>query len=92
MIIPIRCFTCNKVIASKYGKYKELIQAENERRVLAQLPKLDNILSGDDITIDDTTHSSEITRLYKSIFEQIGIERYCCKRCLISHVDLIDKI
>lgn len=92
MIIPIRCFTCNKIIASKYEKYKQLIQEENERRILAQLPKLDNILSGDDITIDDTDHSSDITKLYKSIFEQIGIERYCCKRCIISHVDLIDKI
>ena len=92
MIIPIRCFTCNKVLASKYGKYKELIQVENERRLLAQQPKLDNILSGDDITIDNTTHSSEITILYKNIFEQIGVERYCCKRCIISHVDLIDKI
>ena len=26
------------------------------------------------------------------IFEKIGIERYCCKRHLISHVDIIDKI
>jgi|TARA_B110000971_G_scaffold78653_1_gene80762 DNA-directed RNA polymerase subunit N len=92
MIIPIRCFTCNKVLASKYGKYKALIQAEDERRLHAQQPKLDNILAGDDITISDTTHSSEITELYKDIFKQIGVERYCCKRCLISHVDLIDKI
>ena len=92
MIIPVRCFTCNKVLASKYGKYKELIQMENERRIHAQQPKLDNILSGDDITIDETTHSSEITTLYKGIFQQIGIDRYCCKRCIISHVDLIDKI
>lgn len=25
MIIPIRCFSCNKVIANKWEKYKEMI-------------------------------------------------------------------
>ena len=92
MIIPIRCFTCNKILASKYERYKKLIQEETERRIVAQQPELDNILAGDDITIDSTTHSSEITELYKTIFKAIGVDRYCCKRCLISHVDLIDKI
>ena len=26
MIIPIRCFTCNKVIANKWGEYLELLK------------------------------------------------------------------
>lgn len=90
MIIPIRCFTCNKVIASKYEMYKKLIEEENQRRIDASLPPIDNILSGDDVILD--SHTSDVTILYKSIFKKIGVERYCCKRCLISHVDLIDKI
>lgn len=91
MIIPVRCFTCNKILASKYEKYKQLIQENKQARLEQGLDKLDNILSGDDVTMDET-HSSEVTEVYKTIFKQIGIERYCCKRCIISHVDLIDKI
>ena len=30
MIIPVRCFTCNRVIGSKYKKYLELIATETE--------------------------------------------------------------
>ena len=27
MIIPVRCFTCNRVLASKYEKYLEIVSA-----------------------------------------------------------------
>ena len=85
MIIPVRCFTCNRVLASKYKKYKQLIKEDGSE-------KLENILSGDDISVDSKTNSSEVIILYKKIFKKIGVDRYCCKRCIISHIDLIDKI
>ena len=28
MIIPIRCFTCNQIIANKWNKYQEKIQEQ----------------------------------------------------------------
>ena len=28
MIIPVRCFTCGKVIGNKYDKYLELLQSD----------------------------------------------------------------
>jgi DNA-directed RNA polymerase I, II, and III subunit RPABC5 len=31
MIIPVRCFTCGKVLANKWLKYKELVDKENEK-------------------------------------------------------------
>ena len=30
MIIPIRCFTCNQLIANKWEKYTELINEKND--------------------------------------------------------------
>lgn len=35
MIIPIRCFTCGNVIASKYEKYKYLINKNKECNILS---------------------------------------------------------
>jgi DNA-directed RNA polymerase I, II, and III subunit RPABC5 len=59
MIIPIRCFTCGKVIGNKWQKYLEYL--DNEEEVSDALDKL-------------------------------GMKRYCCRRMLISHVDLIEKL
>jgi len=60
MLIPVRCFSCNKVIANKYNIYKLLTQ-DNEY-------------------IPDEA------------FKKINVNRYCCKRMLLSHKDFIDKL
>jgi DNA-directed RNA polymerase subunit N (RpoN/RPB10) len=32
MIIPVRCFTCGKVIGNKYDSYLELLASEHSAR------------------------------------------------------------
>ena len=59
MIIPIRCFTCNKVVGNKWELYQ---QKQKEGKSNEQ------------------------------IFKELSLVRYCCKRMLMTHVDLIDKI
>ncbi|KAL3929748.1 MAG: hypothetical protein SGPRY_001829 [Prymnesium sp.] len=59
MIIPVRCFTCGKVIGNKYDKYLELLQS--------------------DYTEGDA-------------LDALGLRRYCCRRMLLTHVDLIEKL
>lgn len=78
MIIPVRCFTCNRVIGSKYEKYLQIISSEKNS---------ENIMNGDpDIDLSNET-------IYQKAFKEIGVEdRYCCKRHLLSHIDLIEKI
>uniref|UniRef100_A0A8R1TT88 DNA-directed RNA polymerases I, II, and III subunit RPABC5 n=1 Tax=Onchocerca volvulus TaxID=6282 RepID=A0A8R1TT88_ONCVO len=56
MIIPIRCFTCGKVIGNKWDAYLGLLQAEYSE--------------GDAL-------------------DALNLRRYCCRRMLLSHVDLI---
>jgi len=59
MIIPIRCFSCGKLIAHVYKPYLELVEkGENSN----------------------------------DAFKQLGIKRFCCKRMVVSHVDLIDDL
>ena len=79
MIIPIRCFTCNRVLASKYKTYLEIISDD--------LSVKENIISGDpNINLDKETPQQKA-------FKIVGVDdRYCCKRHLVSHVDIIDKI
>jgi DNA-directed RNA polymerase I, II, and III subunit RPABC5 len=63
MIIPVRCFTCGKVIGNKWTRYLELL--------------------GDR---DETTLSPS------EALTELGLTRYCCRRMLLTHVDLIDKL
>ncbi|KAG0529113.1 hypothetical protein BDA96_05G070600 [Sorghum bicolor] len=59
MIIPVRCFTCGKVIGDKWDAYLELVQADyDEEEALTAL----------------------------------NLNRYCCRRMLMTHVDLIEKL
>ena len=59
MIIPVRCFTCGKVIGQLYDEYNLRVQG------------------GEDV---------------KKVLDELGLERYCCRRMFLTHVDLIDQI
>lgn len=59
MIIPVRCFTCGKVIGDKWDAYLSLLQS--------------NYTEGDAL-------------------DTLNLRRYCCRRMLLSHVDLIEKL
>jgi DNA-directed RNA polymerase I, II, and III subunit RPABC5 len=57
MLIPVRCYTCGKVVGDKWEHYNDLLsQGKKESEA----------------------------------FEIIGLKRYCCKRVLMGHVDVID--
>merc|ERR1712072_1377634 len=59
MIIPVRCFTCGKVIGNKWDMYLDLLAAEYTE---------------------------------KQALDALNLNRYCCRRMLMTHVDLIEKL
>ncbi|MEM3577795.1 MAG: DNA-directed RNA polymerase subunit N [Candidatus Bathyarchaeia archaeon] len=59
MIIPVRCFTCGKVIGDIWEEFARRVKAgESAGEVL----------------------------------DSLGIKRYCCRRMLLSHVEIIDEV
>lgn len=85
MIIPIRCFTCNNLIGSKYYCYLELsklIQLELENPENNELEEFD--FKGFKINTKKTAN--------QNTFDILKLRRYCCRRHLLSHTDLVDKI
>jgi DNA-directed RNA polymerase subunit N len=59
MIIPVRCFTCGKLIGDVWEEFARRVKTgENPGKVL----------------------------------DSLGIKRYCCRRMLLSHVDIIDEV
>ncbi|HEC86653.1 MAG TPA: DNA-directed RNA polymerase subunit N [Thermoplasmatales archaeon] len=67
MIIPIRCFTCGKVIGSLYEDFNERYQEYKRAVEAGEKPK----------------------ETPKEILDDLGVERYCCRRMLLTHVDLL---
>ena len=59
MNIPVRCFTCGRVIASDYDAFvARTAKGEAPRKVL----------------------------------DELGLKRYCCRRMIRSHAELIDEV
>ena len=82
MIIPIRCFTCNEVIAHKWEDYiNELQKAYLEENIKNNRKKRF-------INIKDL----ENKKIEGQILDKMGFHKYCCRRMFLSHVDLCDKI
>ena len=59
MIIPIRCFTCGKVVGNLYETYAQRLDMGEEPA---------------------------------EILDSLDVERYCCRKMLLSHADLIDEV
>ena len=82
MIIPVRCFTCGKVIGSKWKRYEELV-LEN-RLKQGKDPKEDSILDIVYLSDDSKQHTPEAFAL-----DQVGLVRVCCRRHRFGHVVVV---
>ena len=78
MLIPIRCFTCGKVLADKWDYYVK----EVER--LKKGSKDETILNVNVKTVQGTPEGK--------VLNSLGLTRYCCRRAMLSNVELIDLI
>lgn len=86
MLIPIRCFTCGKVIADKYDYYvKEMKKMEKKKEeVTGSLSKKKQQEEHELRNFDDIRTGP--------ILDKLGLTRYCCRRHLIAQVDLMEII
>jgi DNA-directed RNA polymerase I, II, and III subunit RPABC5 len=82
MIIPIRCFTCNKVIAHLWEDYLDKIQMAYLNEDISNNKKNRFV---DIETLENKTVEGKI-------LDTMKLHRYCCRRMLLSHVDLCEKI
>ncbi|EAR94151.2 DNA-directed RNA polymerase II subunit (macronuclear) [Tetrahymena thermophila SB210] len=63
MIIPVRCFTCGKVVGHMWNDFLQMISESNPNK-----------------------------KDMKSALDELRLNRYCCRRMILTHCDLIDKL
>jgi len=76
MIIPVKCFTCGKVLANKYQYY----QREVRKRNMANTVNMDDVVY---LTEDnkDKTPSGQV-------LDELKLNKMCCRRHMLTHVDI----
>ena len=67
VIIPVRCFTCGKVISDVYEEFVKRYEDYKKALDSGETPK----------------------ETPKKILDSLGLDRYCCRRMVLTHVELI---
>jgi|TARA_B100000035_G_scaffold249293_1_gene218097 DNA-directed RNA polymerase I, II, and III subunit RPABC5 len=76
MIIPVKCFTCGKVLADKYNFYLANVRKIKESRGM----EVDKVVYLTKEYIDKTPEGE--------VLDKLGLTKMCCRRHMLTHVDI----
>ena len=83
MIIPVRCFTCGKLIADKYEYY--------ERELLRKKMAMSTNNDADPLIINVNAEDIKKT-IAGEILDELGLHRLCCRKIMLTSINIIDEI
>ena len=76
MLIPIKCFTCGKVLGNKYRFYLKEVQ----KRKISKSMDTEKVLYLTKDFIDKTPEGE--------VMDELKLTKYCCRRHMLTHVDI----
>lgn len=76
MLIPVKCFTCGKVIGNKYNYYLREIVKRKEQ--MGEIPQEIQYL--DDKSLDKTVEGI--------LLDELKMKDMCCRRHFLTHVNI----
>jgi DNA-directed RNA polymerase subunit N (RpoN/RPB10) len=76
MIIPVKCFTCGKVLANKYMYYTKEVRKM----------KLDKGQDPDKVVYLTKDYAEKTAE--GIVLDNLGLTRMCCRRHMLTHVDI----
>ncbi len=79
MIIPVKCFTCGKVLGDKYLYYKKTV-------IEMKLKNNDT----DNLNAIKYLDSTNPTKTPEGlVMDSLGLNKICCRRHMLTHVDIL---
>ena len=85
MLIPIRCFTCGKVLADKWNPFVEIVKNERNKGVL-------DLNTNIELEYLDTNDPTANKSIEGQVMDELNITRYCCRRHMLGNVNIISDI
>ena len=76
MIIPVKCFTCGKVLGNKYRYYITEVQKKKINKNI-DVEKVQYLTKN---FIDKTPEGE--------VLDNLKLTKYCCRRHMLTHVDI----
>ena len=77
MIIPVRCMNCGKLLGDKWDYYQKKLRE----------------IKGAGYAEPTCFDGKKIPKTPEAeLFKELNLTRYCCRKILLTHVDLIEKI
>ncbi len=76
MLIPVKCFTCGKVLADKYRYYEQ----EVRKRKIANNVDVDNVIYLTKAQTDKTAEGD--------VMDLLKLNKMCCRRHMLTHVNI----
>lgn len=76
MLIPIKCFTCGKVLADLYRYFIN----EVRKMKMAKNMSVDNVIYLTKVHTDKTPEGE--------VMDKLNLTKICCRRHLLTHVDI----
>ena len=76
MIIPVKCFTCGKVLGNKYRYYLKEVQ----KRKISKSMDTEKVLYLTTDFIDKTPEGE--------VMDELKLTKYCFRRHMLTHVDI----
>ena len=78
MLIPVKCFTCGKVIGDKYNYYvEEIIKRKGSAK---DVPNQEDIQYLDETSIHKTIEGE--------LLDELKLNDMCCRRHFLTHVNI----
>jgi DNA-directed RNA polymerase subunit N len=77
MLIPVRCFTCGKVLADKYSYYQRQVRAAKGDSSGGPPPVA---------YIDPKTAAKTVEG---KVMDALNLNKICCRRHMLTHVDIL---
>jgi DNA-directed RNA polymerase subunit N (RpoN/RPB10) len=81
MLIPVRCYSCGKVLANKYDYF----QNELNRKKLAMNTTEDPLIINVNAADIKKTIAGEL-------MDELGLTRICCRKVMLTSINIIDEI
>ena len=75
MLIPVRCFTCGKVLGNKYEYYQREVRA------------LKGGQDGDAVQYIDPQTATKTAE--GKVMDALELGKICCRRHMLTHVDVL---
>lgn len=86
MIIPIRCFTCGNPLSDKWQAFVDIVNTEKSNK------NIQNNSNNNNLNIEYLNYNNPTKSLEGETLDNLELHRYCCRRMILTNIQLTSVI